>query len=177
MEFSIHLSRNQVDVDRLVELNKEAWEWLPIPATYWWIVRNEDGKEVGHTAIRLINPKFDKTLNDKSVVFMGPTFIGPECRGHGLQRKLLQVREQFAIACGCKLAITSTVRDNYASANNLIKSGYYLSPPLLKGYHPDDLWWRKEIKNENNRSRVLEHLSNQALFDEVRTRLDIYSRP
>jgi len=68
----------------------------------------------------------------------------PAHRGHGLQRRLLRVRERRARELGWRSVITDTT-DNVPSSNNLIKAGYRLFEP-----HPwafkHSLYWRKELQ-------------------------------
>lgn len=161
--YSFHSVYGQGDIARLEAINKEAWEWLDLPAHYWWSIRDADGKEVGHAGLRVV---------DTATVFMGPTYVAPEARGNGLQRQALYVREEFARRSHYTRAITSTDRNNLPSANNLIRCGYLLSPPILKPHHPDDLWWKKELLDEANRTRMLEHLPTEALLDEIRARIN-----
>jgi GNAT superfamily N-acetyltransferase len=168
--FNIFRTFDEDVIHRLEEFNKESWDWLPIPAKYWWTIHDMvDGLEVGHAAMRIV---------DKETVFMGPTYVAPKARGQGLQRKTLAVREEFAVkVLHCSRAISSTLRDNYASANNLIRCGYLLSSPILKPHHCDDLWWTKELGNEIDRGGAVEHMSAKAFINELRAWLDRYSRP
>lgn len=166
--FIISMVYDQETKSRLKEFNKDSWDWLPIPPHYWWTIHDTaDNLEVGHAAMRVI---------DRETVFMGPTYVAPRARGHGLQRRTLVVREEYAMKyLHHTRAITSTLCNNYPSANNLIRCGYLLSPPILKPFHCEDLWWTKELKNETDRGGAVEHMSAKAFIDELRAWLDRYS--
>lgn len=68
----------------------------------------------------------------------------PLYRGHGLQRRMILVRERKARALGWKFIVTDTC-ENPHSSNNLIRLGYKMFlPPKLWG--PDgSSYWRKEL--------------------------------
>lgn len=48
----------------------------------------------------------------------------PDWRGHGLQRRMLRLREQAMRAAGLVLSVTYTDADGAASMRNLIAEGY-----------------------------------------------------
>lgn len=66
-------------------------------------------------------------------------------RGHGLQRRMIAVREAAAKRAGCKLVVTYTARDNYPSANNLIRCGYRLYAPEVPFGFSDALYFQKAL--------------------------------
>jgi GNAT superfamily N-acetyltransferase len=68
----------------------------------------------------------------------------PAHRGHGLQRRLLKVREARARKLGWSSVITDTT-DNVPSANNLIASGYRLFSPEPWAFK-HSLYWMKELQ-------------------------------
>lgn len=65
-------------------------------------------------------------------------------RGHGLQRRLISVRERKARALNWSVLVTDTT-DNVPSANSLIRSGYTLYRPDFPWAFPDSLYWRKTL--------------------------------
>lgn len=54
--------------------------------------------------------------------------VMPDYRGRGLQRRMIRVREGWAIRNGYARMVTETT-DNVISANNLIRAGYTLFNP------------------------------------------------
>lgn len=65
-------------------------------------------------------------------------------RGHGLQRRLLRVREAKAKREGWSTLITDTT-DNIHSANNLISAGFKLFRPEAPWGYQTSLYWRKDL--------------------------------
>lgn len=68
----------------------------------------------------------------------------PEYRGKGLQKKLIRVREAKAKKLGWRWLITDT-RDNPASSNSLISTGFKLYNPTVPWGFKDALYWRKKL--------------------------------
>lgn len=56
--------------------------------------------------------------------YFGPTFVKPEWRGQGLQRMLIEAKEDYARRHGCKHIISSAYLDNTISINNMLKCGF-----------------------------------------------------
>lgn len=73
----------------------------------------------------------------------------PAFRGHGLQRRLILVREKAARLNGWPIMLADT-RDNVPSANNLISCGYKLYRPTTPYGFEDTLYWRRRIIADAN---------------------------
>lgn len=69
--------------------------------------------------------------------------------GHGLQRRLIHVRERKARSLGWTALVTDTTH-NVPSANNLIRCGYRLFTPAHPYSFKDALYWRKEISSDQS---------------------------
>ena len=69
----------------------------------------------------------------------------PEHRGHGLQRRLVRVRESRARKNGWSRIVTDCT-DNPASANNLFKAGYRMFTPKAPWFRESTLYWIKSIE-------------------------------
>jgi GNAT superfamily N-acetyltransferase len=65
-------------------------------------------------------------------------------RGHGLQLRLIRVRERKARALGMTRLVTDTY-NNPASSNSLIRAGYRLFRPSVKWSFAHGLYWEKSI--------------------------------
>lgn len=52
------------------------------------------------------------------------TFIHPDFRGRGIQRKLIPVKDTFAIDCGAEFAFATVSPENSFSLNNVLSSGF-----------------------------------------------------
>lgn len=93
----------------------------------WWYALDQNAP-VGFAAIR---PCQNST--NVGLAYLYRCGVLPWHRGHGLQRRLLQVRERWARANGYHSIVTDCTIDNPASANSLIRAGYRL-------YNPGDRW-------------------------------------
>lgn len=102
----------------------------------WWAAF--DGQEwVGWAGLQIFNP---------TTVLLTPCEVMLEARGHGLQKRFIQEREQWAITNGFEVALSLANYDNIISANNLIKSGYLLRDPW-PGAAGMGLYFQKGLKN------------------------------
>lgn len=111
---------------------------VPVTEGWWWLVTDPTGSPVGFAAM---------TLREGEKGHLGYFRRGGVLeahRGHGLQRRLIAVREKLARALGFE-ALISTTFDNPHSGNNLIREGF-------KMYEPEDAWglsgtvyWRKDL--------------------------------
>lgn len=68
----------------------------------------------------------------------------PSCRGKGLQRRLIGLRERMARKKGFTWMISDTT-ENTPSANNLIKAGYKLLDPSSPWANTNSLYWAKKL--------------------------------
>ncbi len=86
---------------------------------------------------------------DKSAksAMMTPCEVKEPFRGHGLQKKFLQVREDWCRCNGYEKAFSLTFVHNIHSANNLIASGYKLRKPFF-GSNGKGLYWEKRLTPE-----------------------------
>lgn len=82
---------------------------------------------------------------DEKRAMMTPCEVKPEFRGHGLQKKFLQVREDWCRYNGYLTLNSLTFADNIYSANNLIACGYRLRKPFF-GSNGKGLYWEKLLK-------------------------------
>lgn len=89
------------------------------PHQHWWVVFDLEGNEVG----------FGGAYHSSDYeLYIGPTYIIERCRGFGLQRKLLSKRLQWGRKHNYQYAVSYVDSDNIHSANNLIRSGFLLTP-------------------------------------------------
>lgn len=103
---------------------------------YWWIAYH-DREPVGFAGIT------PSTIGP-GVGYLKRAGVLPAHRGHGLQRRLLKVRERKARELGWASIITDTT-DNVPSANNLIRAGYRLFEPQPWAFR-SSLYWRKDLR-------------------------------
>jgi ribosomal protein S18 acetylase RimI-like enzyme len=63
---------------------------------------------------------------------------------YGLQLRLMRAMETRAKRNGLGCVVSDTI-DNLASANNFIRTGYWLYQPQYPWASPNTLYWRKSI--------------------------------
>lgn len=114
---------------------------VPYDYGFWWMAFL-DKEPVGFAGIT------PSTIGP-GVGYLKRVGVLPEHRGHGLQKRLLRVRERKARQVGWHTLITDTT-DNVPSANNLIDAGYRLFVPEAVQAHKwafeFSLYWRKSLQ-------------------------------
>lgn len=103
----------------------------------WWLAYATD-VAIGFAGLR------DSTV-DAEAAFLCLAGVHPAFRGHGLQRRLINVRVRRARALGKLRATSWTATWNVHSANNLLRAGFALYTPTLKFDDTDVNYWKKEI--------------------------------
>ncbi len=106
----------------------------------WWLAY-VDGKISGFAGLKLFQ---EGSLHGGYLCRAG---VLKKYRGQGIQRALIDCRDREAKRLGLGMNITYTARDNYASANNLIRCGYTLYDAELKYGLKDGLYFRKTLKD------------------------------
>ncbi len=101
----------------------------------WWIVWDENDNPVAYCGVVLYN---DFAVHKRCGVL-------PIARGHGLQRRMLRIRENYAKKNGAKSICTYVSVQNSISANNLIKSGYLVYNPEWRWGGDDFLYIEKKL--------------------------------
>lgn len=104
---------------------------------HWWLAYSASKEPVAFAGIV---PAFSFD-NGGYLVRSG---VLPSHRGHGLQKRLLKVREQKAKRNGWNIVVTDTTY-NLASSNSLISCGYRLFKPARPWAFPESLYWRKAV--------------------------------
>lgn len=109
---------------------------MPVNGSWWWLGRNNK------------KPVCFATLKESSqwldTVYLARSGVLPQCRGNGLQKKTISIRERFAKRLGYNWVVTDTT-DNIPSSNSLISKGYKLFEPSNPWAHDNSLYWRKRI--------------------------------
>lgn len=109
------------------------------PDAEWWVaVSAEDETQcLGFGAF--------KVCKGMPYGYLARSGVSPASRGHGIQRKLILAREQFARRIGMTHMVSDTARFNYASSNSLIRAGYKLYDPLHRWSFDDGNYWIKRL--------------------------------
>lgn len=105
---------------------------------YWWLV-HDAGRVVGFAGMVPFEP-FPK------VGYLKRAAILADYRGHGLQGKLMGLREERARSLtNWTCLISECAVGNVASANNFIRAGYRLVE-VERPWEKDTLFWKKELR-------------------------------
>ena len=149
--------RNSSDVSVINHLQKEI---LPSDKLYkpdhghWWIAYAENGKPVAFAGLV------------RSIVWIDTGYL---CRarvlddftGHGLQKRLIQVRVKQAKKLGWNWVITDTT-DNPASANSLINAGFKVYTPSNPWAYKHSIYWKYKIHHEAKPRKAKKYASSYA---------------
>jgi GNAT superfamily N-acetyltransferase len=101
----------------------------------WWVA--EDYRPIAFAGLHL--------YQQPKVAFLCRVGVLSNYRGFGLQRRFIRVREKHAVRRGYDRIVTYTERNNYASANNLIRCGYRLYHPRREFGLKDSLYFEKQL--------------------------------
>jgi GNAT superfamily N-acetyltransferase len=104
---------------------------------HWWVAYAEDGKPVGFAGLT----RSSQWLN---AGYMCRAGVLPDYQGHGLQKRLIQVRIRKAKTLNWEWLLTDTT-DNPASSNSLIAMGFKLYEPTVPWGFKNSLYWRLNI--------------------------------
>jgi len=104
---------------------------------HWWIAYTEDGKPVGFAGLVRSARWTDTGYLCRAGVMDGYT-------GHGLQRRLIQVRQKKARELGWNWLITDTTK-NPASSNSLINAGFKIYTPANPWSFRNAIYWKYKV--------------------------------
>ena len=110
---------------------------MDVDRGHWWIAYTEDGKPVGFAGLI----RSSQWLN---AGYMCRAGVLPTYQGHGLQKRLIQVRMRKARLLHWEWLLTDTT-DNPASSNSLISMGFKLYEPTVPWGFKNSLYWRLNI--------------------------------
>lgn len=103
---------------------------------YWWIAYL-DTEPCAFAAL-------SQAIGTHDLGYLKRVGVSREHRGHGLQLRLIRVREALARKLGWTAMITDTT-GNPASSNTLIKAGYRLFAPAHPWAWKHSLYWEKKL--------------------------------
>jgi GNAT superfamily N-acetyltransferase len=93
---------------------------------HWFVARAKDtGLCAGFACL--------KVCDQPGYGYLARAGVYRDYRGKGLQARLIRVRERKARELGLTHMVSDTHKDNWASANSLIRCGYRM-------YQPDEPW-------------------------------------
>ena len=132
--------RNSADVNVIMFLQRKI---LPSDTPYkldhghWWIAYAECGKPVGFGGVV-------RSIRFNDTGYLCRAGVLDAFTGHGLQRRLIDVRLRKAKELGWNWVITDTT-NNPASANSLINAGFKLYEPSAPWSFKNALYWKYKI--------------------------------
>lgn len=133
------------DVDHLIDLHNLTFGDTAPMAEFeygaWWLVYMSDVLTRNTDPIAFAG--ITACAQAKHHGYLKRTGVLQAHTGHGLQRRLIRMRESYARKLGWTTIITDTSRDSLPSSNNLIKAGYKLYEPETPWGVPGALYWRK----------------------------------
>ena len=103
---------------------------------WWWLAENDSGRVVGFAGMM-------PAASNKGFCYLSRVGVHPKFRGHGLQKKLIRVRERTAKRDGYRGCVTDAVTYNSPSANSLIAEGYKVFNPKTKWGLSQSIYFRK----------------------------------
>lgn len=109
----------------------------PVNVGHWWVVYNESLLPVGFAGMVRSKHWLD-------CGYMCRAGVIEEYQGHGIQKRLIKARMQYAKKLGWNWLITDTT-ENPASSNSLISQGFRLYNPTEPWANKHSLYWRKHL--------------------------------
>jgi len=143
--YTIRMAKGEADRAKLRYLHDLTFgDCAPVPDFQegdWWLVTCPvDGGGREAAAFAGMVPSY----STETAGYLSRVGVHPSHRGHGLQRRLIRVREQRARQLGYA-ALVSDTTDNIPSANNLIAAGFRLFQPEHPWFTEHTLYWIKHL--------------------------------
>jgi GNAT superfamily N-acetyltransferase len=104
---------------------------------YWWLVYSEEGIPVAFAGLI-------RSSRWSDCGYLCRAGVVPNCRGQGIQKRLIQVRVRQARALKWNWLVTDTY-ENPASANSLIAKGFKMFDPTKPWGADKTLYWRLKL--------------------------------
>lgn len=125
------LDKELFDEDKKEEISNLNWTWF---------IAEAGGKIAGFAGLQI------EEEAGRIHGYLARAGVKKEFRGRGIQRMLIIARDFEAKKQGADACITYTAAWNVASANNLIKCGYFLYVPHEKYGLKNALYFVKKLK-------------------------------
>jgi len=109
-----------------------------------WIAYDESGTPVAFCSAR--------TADDGTAVYLSRAGVLPCAAGNSLQRRMIQVRTNWARKQGARYCTTYTLAKNYPSMINLLKSGFKFYHPAVYWGGEDSHYYIKDLGVTNDQS-------------------------
>lgn len=119
-------------------------DWPPLSDTHlleghWWFIYGEPGTPSIAFAGMVPMVPFP------GVGYLKRAYVDIDHRGHGLQRRLLEVREAHAKKLGWTLLVSECAAGNQWSARNFAAAGFEQFEPEQRWGEPGSMHWKKAL--------------------------------
>lgn len=104
----------------------------------WWVILDSEENIIAYCG----------SLYESGICVFVRAWVHKLHRNRGLHKKLIRTRVNAAKHKNCKCIVTYTMRENYASANNLIKAGFLLHNPQYAYAGRDVMYFLKTLKRK-----------------------------
>jgi citrate lyase synthetase len=104
----------------------------------WWVVLNTEEEIIAYCG----------SLYESGICVFVRAWVHKQYRNRGLHKKMITTRVNAAYNRNSKCVVTYTMRENLASANNLIRKGFLLHNPQFAWVGRDVLYFIKHIKRK-----------------------------
>lgn len=129
------------DFDEIVDLQELTLSgdvpMKPAEKGWWWLMSDEQGS-VAFAGLTPSSRWYD-------TAYLCRAGVDPLFRGHGLQKRLIKARVNYARRLGYRWLISDTAPGNHASANSLASCGFRMYEPAVPFGLRGALYWRKRI--------------------------------
>ena len=99
----------------------------------WWVIEIE-GKIIAYCG----------SIYSERICLFNRAWVHKDYRGKGLQKRMIKARVKEAKK-QCGICVTYTTKNNFASANNLIRAGFTLFCPQYLYAGEEMLYFRKQL--------------------------------
>ncbi len=140
MKFKIRWTHRIDTVYQLHDIIFPGDELPELENAIHWVVYDENDTPVGFTILRELSG-----LN-KGSYFLSRAGIIKRCRGKGIHRRLVKVRENYVKNDGGGTLVTYVAYSNPSSYCSLIRSGYLVYEPDCKYVGSGFMYLKKSIK-------------------------------
>ena len=123
----------------LSSMHKACFPEYPMiePIGDWWLVK-ADSRPAAFCVLW-------QSIKIDHAGYLARAGVLEKYRGHGLQKRMIRLREREARRRHWKVLVSDSNRGNVASGNSLISCGYRMwNPPVAWG-NENSIYWRREL--------------------------------
>lgn len=154
MKFKIRIAKSDRDLEQVYALDLiifgkadgayESAEYLE--GHVWWLVTDEKQEPVAYCGLSC----------HETYAYYAKVGVVNRARGHGLQKKLSRIMENYARKNGMTEMVTYVSTTNPISANNLINSGYRVYVPQVPWVGTEHYVYLRKVLNSSRSGKNTE---------------------